>query len=151
MFGITLSLAYLDELLHFCFGIVGDPELPEFPLLNAVIHGPRCILKGRLTIRYMEIHCLYRRSLESIQRCRNTLLNLARFMGPGWAVSHLRVDGEPRGGPNLPEPFLRAWIVAARIDLPVAMGIECIQQSRDIFVTIEVYNSGILDGIADLL
>jgi len=154
-FGITLLLAYLDKLLHFRGSIVRESEFLEFALLNRVIHCLCCILKGCLAIRYMQKHGLHSGSLEGIQRLPNAQINLQRFMVPGLATVDFRMDGKPRGNPNLAEASLRGTrsirrVVTGRVDMPIAAAVECIQKGLDIFFTIEVCNPGVLGTIADL-
>lgn len=149
-FGIALSLAYVDERLHFRGTVIGESEPPVFSLSDAVIHGLRHILEGRLAIRNMKIHRLYGGNLEGLERLRNALRNLGRLVGSGRAVAHLRMDGEPRRGPNLSEAFLRAFVVGACIEFPPATAVECIQESLYIFEIVKVYSCGTPGGIANL-
>ena len=154
-FGIPILLTYLDELLNFRSSIVGESELLEFPLLNGVVHGLCCILKGRLAIGYMQKHCLHRGSLEGIKRLPNAQSDLRRLMVPGMAAVDLRMDDEPGGSPNLAEAYLRStrsvWrVVTGRVDMGIATVVECIHKALDIFDTVEVCNPGVLGAIADL-
>jgi hypothetical protein len=155
-FGITLLLAYLDELLHFRGSIIREPEFLEFALLKCVVYCLCCILKGCLEIRSMQKHGLYSGGPEGIKRLPNAQINLRRLMVSGLATVDFRMDGKPRGKPNLAEAYFRGIgsirsVVTGRVDMPVAAAVECIQKGLDIFFTIEVCNPGVLGSIADLL
>jgi len=154
-FGITLLLAYLDELLHLRGSIIREPEFLEFALLKCVVHCLCCILKGCLAIRSMQKHGLHSRDPEGIKRLPNAQINLRRFMVSGLATVDFRMDGKPSGKPNLAEAYFRGTgsirsVVTGRVDMPVAAAVECIQKGLDIFSTIEVCNPGVLGTIADL-
>ena len=60
------------------------------------------------------------------------------------------MDGKPRNDPSQAEADLRAPIIAARIDMPIAAAMKCIQQGSDVRSTIEVYNLRVLSRITDL-
>jgi len=85
----------------------------------------------------------------------NAQINLRRFMVPGLAAVDFRVDGKPRGNPNLAEAYFRGTrsirrVVTGRVDMPIAAAVECIQKGLDIFSAIEMCNPGVLGTIADL-
>jgi len=85
-FGVALLLADFDELLDFRGSVVRESELLESALLDSVVYGLCCLLKGRVAIRYMQEHRLHSRSLEGIKRLPNAQLNFRRFMVSGLAT-----------------------------------------------------------------